>query len=56
MGRKLVAGEVVIALDGPGDQGGEVQRIKQIRAESNVPLLVSVSCLDDQVEYPEEDV
>ena len=49
-------GELVVALDGAGDERGEVQRVEQICAQSDVPLLVSIPRFDQQVEYAKEDV
>ena len=55
-GGKLVPRELFVALDGPGNEGGEVEGIKEVRSNLNVLLLSATSRFDQQVKDTEEDV
>ena len=53
---KLVAGKVVVALNGAGNERCEVQRVKQVSAKAYVLFLVSISCFDEQMQHAEKNV
>ena len=56
VGRELVAGKLVVALDGAGDKGSEVEHVKQVGAEADVAPLIAFPGFDDQMKDAEKDV
>ena len=53
---ELIAGKFIVALDGAGDKGSEVEHIKQVGAEADVAPLIAFPGLDDQMKDAEKDV
>jgi hypothetical protein len=53
---KLISRKLIVALDRPGNEGGEVKHVKQIRTGVNVLLLPLTPRFDQQVKYAKEDV
>lgn len=53
---ELVAGEVVVELDGAGDESGEVESVEEVLEEVDGLLLGAFGAVDDEVQDAEEDV
>src|ERR1700722_10635384 len=55
-GGELVTEEILISLDGTGNNRGEVQHVQQIGSETNMTSLVRRAGVDDQLQHAKEDV
>ena len=56
--RELHGNELVVALDGTGDQSGEVQRVVQIRNEADIAMQSGMrrARVNDQMKDAKKDV